>query len=139
MDNCPDMGYANARFVGPMASRQTWAWIWRATCNANPWRTGCRQIVQEELTAERIDGGGLVAMLERKAQGKEIITQPIVDAKPMKTGDLMDALEASLAEAKAHSKSGGKSNGRAHAHARRRKSAWQFLPDSGARRRPPRP
>ena len=65
----------------------------------------------------------VVAMLERKAHGEKIITQPVMDAKPMKTGNLMAALEASLAEAKAQTRGGGKSNGRAHTHTRRRKSA----------------
>lgn len=67
----------------------------------------------------------VVAMLEKKGQGERIVTQPQIAAKPVKAGDLMAALEASLAEAKAHAK-GGSSNGKAngHAHApRRRKSA----------------
>jgi DNA end-binding protein Ku len=69
----------------------------------------------------------VVAMLEKKAEGERIVTQPQVAAKPVKAGDLMAALEASLAEAKAHAKGNGRhaaagSNGHAHA-ARRRKSA----------------
>jgi DNA end-binding protein Ku len=71
-------------------------------------------------------------MLEKKAHGEEIITQPSLEPKPVKAGDLMAALEASLAEAKSQAKgSNGKSNGtpranghsHSHAHARRRKSA----------------
>lgn len=69
----------------------------------------------------------VVAMLEKKAEGERIVTQPQVAAKPVKAGDLMAALEASLAEAKAHAKGNGRataagSNGHAHAP-RRRKSA----------------
>jgi DNA end-binding protein Ku len=63
----------------------------------------------------------VAAMLEKKAHGEHIVTQPRTSAKPAKAGDLMAALEASLAEAKAQAKSdGAKSNGR---HPRRRKSA----------------
>lgn len=71
----------------------------------------------------------VVAMLEKKAEGERIVTQPQITAKPVKAGDLMAALEASLAEAKAHAKgngraSSGASNGHGHGHAtRRRKSA----------------
>lgn len=70
----------------------------------------------------------VVAMLEKKAEGERIVTQPQVAAKPVKAGDLMAALEASLAEAKAHAKGNGRAtagaNGHAHAHTpRRRKSA----------------
>lgn len=69
----------------------------------------------------------VVAMLEKKAEGERIVTQPQTAAKPVKAGDLMAALEASLAEAKAHAKGNGRhgaagSNGHAHAP-RRRKSA----------------
>jgi DNA end-binding protein Ku len=69
----------------------------------------------------------VVAMLEKKAEGERIVTQPQIAAKPVKAGDLMAALEASLAEAKAHAKGNGRaapaaSNGHGHA-ARRRKSA----------------
>lgn len=65
----------------------------------------------------------VTAMLERKAEGEEIVRPPHLDPKPVKAGDLMAALEASLAEAKANAKG---SNGKAHAVAhppRRRKSA----------------
>jgi DNA end-binding protein Ku len=63
----------------------------------------------------------VAAMLEKKAHGEHIVTQPRTSAKPAKAGDLMAALEASLAEVKAQSKSdGAKANGR---HPRRRKSA----------------
>ena len=69
----------------------------------------------------------LVAMLERKAHGEEIITQPLVEPKAVKAGDLMSMLEASLADAKAHAKGGGNGKARGHAHSnghgRRRKSA----------------
>lgn len=70
----------------------------------------------------------VVAMLEKKAEGERIVTQPQVAAKLVKAGDLMAALEASLAEAKAHAKGNGRAtagaNGHSHAHApRRRKSA----------------
>lgn len=66
------------------------------------------------------------AMLEKKAQGQHIVTHPPISPKPVKAGDLMAALEASLAEAKSHAKGNG--NGRAAGgpaahHTRRRKSA----------------
>ena len=72
----------------------------------------------------------VMEMLEKKAHGEEIITQPTLEPKPVRAGDLMAALEASLADAKAQAK-GGKTNGtprtnghaHAHGHARRRKSA----------------
>jgi DNA end-binding protein Ku len=63
----------------------------------------------------------VVAMLEKKAHGERIVKQPQMSAKPVKAGDLMAALEASLADAKASSKNGNGS--KPHAHARRRKSA----------------
>ena len=62
----------------------------------------------------------VVAMLEKKAHGEHIVRQPQVSSKPVKAGDLMAALEASLAEAKAGARNG---NGKANGHARRRKSA----------------
>jgi DNA end-binding protein Ku len=62
----------------------------------------------------------VVAMLEKKAHGERIVTQPEHSAKPAKGRDLMAALEASLAEAKANSKAGGKTGAR---HPRKRKSA----------------
>jgi non-homologous end joining protein Ku len=63
-------------------------------------------------------------MLEKKAHGQQIVRQPQVAAKPVKAGDLMAALEASLAEAKSQAKggSGGRGTATAH-HTRRRKSA----------------
>lgn len=61
----------------------------------------------------------LIQMIERKAHGEKIVSQPAVEPRPVKAHDLMAALEASLAEAKAQSKSNGKS----HAHGRRRKTA----------------
>ena len=65
----------------------------------------------------------ITAMLEKKAQGEEIVIHPQVSPKPVKAGDLMAALEASLAEARSQAKGGnGKSNGHHHAP-RRRKSA----------------
>lgn len=66
----------------------------------------------------------VVAMLEKKAHGQQIVRQPQVAAKPVKAGDLMAALEASLAEAKSQAKGGSNGRGTATAHhARRRKSA----------------
>jgi DNA end-binding protein Ku len=64
----------------------------------------------------------IVAMLEKKANGEHIVTQPQIAPKTVKAGDLMAALEASLAEAKSQAKGedAAKSNGR---HPRRRKSA----------------
>jgi len=66
----------------------------------------------------------VVAMLEKKAEGERIVRAPQVSPKPVKAGDLMAALEASLAEAKAQAKGGnGRTNGHAHHSTRRRKSA----------------
>lgn len=70
----------------------------------------------------------VTAMLEKKAEGERIVTQPQVAAKPVKAGDLMAALEASLAEAKAQAKGNGRATvshaSHAHGHTtRRRKSA----------------
>jgi DNA end-binding protein Ku len=64
----------------------------------------------------------VVAMLEKKAHGQQIVRQPQVAAKPVKAGDLMAALEASLAEAKSQAKTTSRGTETAH-HARRRKSA----------------
>jgi DNA end-binding protein Ku len=61
----------------------------------------------------------VVAMSEKKVHGQKVVTQPLVEAKPAKAHDLMAALEASLAEARSHSKPPAKSIG----HSRRRKSA----------------
>ncbi|HXE55792.1 MAG TPA: Ku protein [Tepidisphaeraceae bacterium] len=64
----------------------------------------------------------VLSMIEKKAHGEEIVTQPQIEAKPVKAHDLMAALEASLAEARSQAKGGG--NGKSHGHhARRRKSA----------------
>ena len=64
----------------------------------------------------------VLAMIEKKAQGQKIVTHPRIESKPAKAHDLMAALEASLAEAKSHSKSNGAA-GKSNGHARRRKSA----------------
>jgi DNA end-binding protein Ku len=61
----------------------------------------------------------VVAMIEKKVHGQKVVKQPQVEAKPARAHDLMAALEASLAEARSHSRSSAKSNG----HARGRKSA----------------
>ena len=76
----------------------------------------------------------VMEMVQRKAQGEEIVTQPQVGEKPGRVTDLMAALEASLAKARG----GGiatatgaeaKGNGKGHkgeagrGHTRRRKSA----------------
>lgn len=72
----------------------------------------------------------VMEMLEKKAHGEQVVTSPVLEPKPIKAGDLMAALEASLAEAKSQAKGGrangtSRSNGHSHAHAttRRRKSA----------------
>ena len=64
----------------------------------------------------------VVQMLEKKAHGQHIVNQPRTSPKPVKAGDLMAALEASLAEAKSQAK-GSNGNGKAHHAPRRRKSA----------------
>jgi len=63
----------------------------------------------------------VMEMLEQKAKGEEIVTQPPIAEKPHRVINLMAALEASLAEAKKQKRR----NGHAHAAAepRRRKSA----------------
>ena len=63
----------------------------------------------------------IIQMIERKAHGEEVIAAPQVEKKPVHAGDLMAALEASLAEAKKEAK-GTNGSSRPH-HARRRKSA----------------
>jgi DNA end-binding protein Ku len=63
----------------------------------------------------------VIKMLEKKASGQHTVTQPRSSPKPVKAGDLMAALEASLAEARSQAK-GSNGNGKAH-HPRRRKSA----------------
>ena len=70
----------------------------------------------------------VMKMIQKKAHGEEVVTEPVIEPKPVKASGLMAALEASLASARAQAKSShgnGKSNGHshAHAHARRRKSA----------------
>jgi len=61
-------------------------------------------------------------MIQRKAKGEEVVSQPAVAERPQRVINLMAALEQSLAEAK---RKKGKTNGHAHAHheTRRRKSA----------------
>jgi DNA end-binding protein Ku len=74
----------------------------------------------------------LLKLIERKAHGEEIVSAPQPERQPAHVGNLMAALEASLAEAKSR---GAESNGNgrhgrtartpapAKAHPRRRKSA----------------
>jgi DNA end-binding protein Ku len=62
----------------------------------------------------------VMKLINRKAKGEEIHVQPAAEKKVGRATDLMAALEASLANAKASS--GGSSNGNGH-HRRRRKSA----------------
>lgn len=62
-------------------------------------------------------------IIERKAEGEEIVTQPAVEEKKGRVTNLMAALEASLAKAKGES---GESRKRPHGHVangRRRRSA----------------
>jgi len=74
----------------------------------------------------------VMEMVQRKAQGEEIVTQPPVGEKPGRVTDLMAALEASLARARGGgtaTKTEPKTNGKGHkgeggrTHTRRRKSA----------------
>jgi DNA end-binding protein Ku len=75
----------------------------------------------------------VMEMVQRKAQGEEIVTQPQVGEKPGRATDLMAALEASLAKARGNgataTKTEPKTNGKGHrgeagrSHTRRRKSA----------------
>ena len=61
-------------------------------------------------------------MVEQKAAGEEVVTQPPVEEKPGRVVNLMAALEASLDEARKGRKA---TAGKIHHHseARRRKSA----------------
>jgi DNA end-binding protein Ku len=63
-------------------------------------------------------------MIERKAKGEEVVSQPPVAERPQRVINLMAALEQSLAEAK-KKRGAGRTNGHAHAahEPRRRKSA----------------
>ena len=66
----------------------------------------------------------VLEMIERKAHGEEVIAAPQVEKKPVHAGDLMAALEASLAEAKKEAKGSSNGNGSSRSrHPRRRKSA----------------
>src|SRR2546421_2383978 len=76
----------------------------------------------------------VLEMVQRKAQGEEIVTQPAVGEKPGRVVDLMAALEASLAKARGGGTATAtgteaKGNGKGHkgeagrGHMRRRKSA----------------
>jgi DNA end-binding protein Ku len=69
-------------------------------------------------------------IIEKKAEGEEIVTQPAVEEKKGRVTNLMAALEASLSKAKGEAGGNGRSprgaNGHAHAPARaarRRRSA----------------
>ncbi|MBV8780790.1 MAG: Ku protein [Phycisphaerae bacterium] len=68
----------------------------------------------------------VLAMIEKKANGEQIIRQATAHAKPSKAPDLMAALQASIAKAKAgagsapNSGNGGSTHGH---HSRRKKSA----------------
>jgi len=81
----------------------------------------------------------LLKLIERKANGEEVVSRPQVEREPAHVGNLMAALQASLAEAKSRSGSNGKSGSNGHngharhapakatahgrSHARKRKSA----------------
>ena len=51
-------------------------------------------------------------MIEKKAQGERIVSQPRVEKKAARAGDLMAALEASLAEARGAAKGASRSESR---------------------------
>jgi non-homologous end joining protein Ku len=61
-------------------------------------------------------------LIKQKAKGEEIHVQPAAEKKVGRATDLMAALEASLANAKASNGSSGSSGTNGH-HRRRRKSA----------------
>jgi DNA end-binding protein Ku len=66
----------------------------------------------------------VLEMIERKAEGQEVVTQPPIEEKPGRVVNLMAALEESLAEAKKQrGRKSSNGNGHHHATARRRKSA----------------
>ena len=75
----------------------------------------------------------VMEMVQRKAQGEEIVTQPATSEKPGRVVDLMAALEESLAKARGNggtaTKAAAKTNGKGHkgeggpGNTRRRKSA----------------
>jgi DNA end-binding protein Ku len=65
----------------------------------------------------------LLAMLERKAEGKEIVTAETEEPKPTKAPDLMAALEESLAAVRGEeAETDGKGNGAAKAKPKAKKS-----------------
>jgi DNA end-binding protein Ku len=47
----------------------------------------------------------VMEMIERKARGEKVVTQPVAEKKPGKTTDLMAALEASLSRVRSETKS----------------------------------
>jgi DNA end-binding protein Ku len=53
----------------------------------------------------------LLALIERKAQGKEIVAQPSEEPKPTKAPDLMAALEESLASVRGEELAGAETDG----------------------------
>jgi DNA end-binding protein Ku len=62
----------------------------------------------------------VMEMIQRKAKGEEVVTQPAISERPNRVINLMAALEASLAEAK---KSRTRAKAHVHHDGRRRKSA----------------
>jgi DNA end-binding protein Ku len=69
-------------------------------------------------------------IIEKKAEGEEIVTQPAVEEKRGRATNLMAALEASLSKAKSQAGANGRSSRHSQAHAaaaarqgRRRRSA----------------
>src|SRR3954454_25202291 len=85
----------------------------------------------------------LLDLLERKAEGKEVVSAPTEEPKPTKAPDLMAALEESLAavkgdEAESNGGSDGKSDGKAKSRSRsssRSKSSSSNGRKSGSRSR----
>jgi DNA end-binding protein Ku len=74
----------------------------------------------------------LLALLERKAEGKEVVSAPTEEPKPTKAPDLMAALEESLAAVKGEE---AKGNGKA-AKAKAKSSAKSTAKKSTAKRKP---
>jgi DNA end-binding protein Ku len=71
----------------------------------------------------------VLALIEKKAEGEEIVTRPTTEEKAPRSGhDLVAALEASIAQAKGASRSNSNGNGSANGHAVRHARAAHAAP-----------
>ncbi len=76
-------------------------------------------------------------LIDRKASGEEIVTQPAKHDEPQATPDLLSALEASLADARSHveTNGGGRSNGRGRSRSSANKAAAKSASTAKPRRK----